>query len=48
MKDERSIGSLDNVILAEYLNVTLIQAEKRGGYVVRDPIREQVDEIILD
>ena len=48
MKDERGIGSLDNVIIAYDLNVILSQAEKRGGFVVRDPIREKFDEIILD
>ena len=48
LKDERSIGSLDNVILVDDLNVTLNQAEKRGGSMVKDPIREQIDEIILD
>ena len=48
MRDEKSIGLLDNVILAGDLNVTLNQAEKRGGSLVRDLIREQVDEIILD
>ena len=48
MKDERSIGSLDNVVLTGDINVTLNQKEKRGGSVVREPIREQVDEIILD
>ena len=39
---------MGNVILAEDLNIILNQAEKRGGSVVRDPIREQVDDIILD
>ena len=48
LKNERGIGSLDNVIMAYDLNVILSQAKKRGGFVVRDPIREKVDEIILD
>ena len=48
LKDERSIGLLDNVILARDLNVILNQEGKRGWFMVRDPIREQVDDIILD
>ena len=48
LRDERRIGSLDNIILAGNVNVTLNQAEKRGGYLVIDPIREQDDELILD
>ena len=39
---------MGNVILAGDLNIILNQAEKRGGLVVRDPIREQVDDLILD
>ena len=39
---------MDNVILSCDLNVILDQAEKRGGSLVRDPIREQVDDIIMD
>ena len=30
------------------MNVILIQDEKRGGSLVRDPIREIVDETILE
>ena len=37
-----------NIIIAGDLNVTLCQEEKRGGSLVRDPIRETIDEIILD
>ena len=49
MREERSIGLLDNVILADNLNVTLSQSgKKKGGSLVKDPIREQVDEIILE
>ena len=36
-----------NVILARDLKITLSQDEKKGGSLVRDPIRELVDEIIL-
>ena len=46
---EVAIGThLNNIILARDLNVTLYQSEKRGGSMVRDPIREQFDELILD
>ena len=38
LRDERSIGSLNKVILTGDLNVTLNQDEKRGGSLVRDPI----------
>ena len=37
-----------NIIIAGDLNITLSQEEKRGGSLVRDPIREIVDEIILE
>ena len=37
-----------NVILVGDLNVILSQDEKRGGSLVRDPIREIVDETILE
>ena len=39
---------MGNVILVGDLNVTLNQAEKRGGSSVRNPIRKQVDEIVMD
>ena len=46
---EVSIGTyLYSSILARDLNVTVYQSEKRKGSVVQDPIREQVDELILD
>ena len=47
IRDERS-NLLGNVIIAGDLNVILNQEEKRGGTVVRDPIREYVDELIMD
>ena len=37
-----------NAILAREKNVILSQDEKRGGSLVRDPIREIVDETILE
>ena len=42
-----SNDSLDNVILVNDLNVILNQDEKRGGFLVRYPMREQLDELIL-
>ena len=39
---------LENIILVGDLNVILNQGEKRGGSLVRDPIREHVDGLILD
>ena len=47
LHEERS-NLLGNVILAGDLNVTLDQDEKRGGSLVRDPIREIVDQTILE
>ena len=45
LTDERG-NLLGNVILVDDLNVILNQVEKRGGSLVRDPIREKVDELI--
>lgn len=42
LRDERS-NLQGNVILAGDLNIILSQAKQRGGSLVRDPIREQVD-----
>ena len=47
LHEERS-NQQGNVILARDLNVTLSHDEKRGGSLVRDPIREMVDDIIMD
>ena len=47
LREERS-NLQGNVILAGDLNVILNQDEKRGGSLVRDPIREIVDETILE
>ena len=47
LHEERS-NLQGNVILAGDLNVILSQDEKRGGSLVRDPIREIVDETILE
>ena len=47
LREERS-NLQGNVVLDGDLNVILSQDEKRGGSLVRDPIREMVDDIILD
>ena len=45
---EKRINLQGNVILTGDLNVILSQDEKRGGFLVKDPIREIVDETILE
>ena len=47
LREERN-NQQGNVILAGDLNVILSKDEKRGGSLVRDPIREIVDETILE
>ena len=47
LREEKS-NLQGNILIAGDLNVTLSQEEKRGGSRVRDPIRETIDEIILD
>ena len=47
LREERS-NLQGNVILAGDLNVILSQDEKRGGSLVRDSMREIVDETILE
>ena len=37
---------LANIIIAGDLNLTLSSAEKRGGSIVRDPAREQVEDLL--
>ena len=37
-----------NLILAGDLNITLSTKEKRGGSIVRDPLRENVEDIMRD
>ena len=48
LRELRSNTTLENIILVYDLNVILNQIEKRGGNMVRDPIREHVDDLILD
>ena len=47
LREEKS-NLQGNIILAGDLNLILSQEEKQGGSLVRDPIREIVDEIILE
>ena len=47
IRDEKS-NLMGNVIMVGDVNIILKHDEKRGGLVVRDPIREQVDNIIMD
>ena len=46
LQDFLQKNELDNIILGGDLNVTLIQEEKRGGSIVRDPAKEWVEDII--
>ena len=47
LREERR-NLVGNIILTGDLNIILSQDEKRGGSLVRDPIREMVDDIIMD
>ena len=47
LREQRS-NLQGNVVLARDLNVILSQEEKIGGSLVKDPIREMVDDIILE
>ena len=38
----------ENLVVAGDLNVTLTQAEKKGGSIFRDPAREWVEDLMLD
>ena len=48
LREKRTMRPLNNIILVDDLNVTLSQSEKKGGSLVRDLIKEQVDEIISE
>lgn len=41
------LHNLENIIIAGDLNVTLAAEEKKGGSLVKDPIREWVEDLIL-
>ena len=46
IQDCLSSQNIDNIILAGDLNITLSFKEKKGGSIVRDPLRETVEDII--
>ena len=48
LREVRSNTTLEYIILAGDLNIILNQAEKIRGSKVRDPIRELVDDLILE
>jgi hypothetical protein len=48
LKEFLSMHQIENIIIIGDLNVTLSQGEKKGGTIVRDPIREWVEDTILD
>ena len=43
-----SSQKLENIILAGDLNITLNAMGKKGGSIVRDPLRETVEELMRD
>eukprot|EP00253_Pinus_taeda_P008466 PITA_08466 len=40
--------NLENVIVAGYLNLTMCMEEKRGGTIIRDLVREWVEDLMQD
>ena len=41
-----SSQKLENIILVGDLNITLNAKEKKGGSIVRDPLRETVEDVM--
>eukprot|EP00253_Pinus_taeda_P022216 PITA_22216 len=39
---------MENIIIARDLNLTLLSSEKRGGSIVRDPVREWAEDLLQD
>ena len=46
IQDKLSSQNLENIILAGDLNIILNSKEKKGGSLVRDPLREIVEDIM--
>ena len=48
IRESLNSHQLGNIVLDGDLNVTLSLREKKGGSIVRDPIREWVEDIIME
>jgi len=48
IKRQADLTSLENVIIAGDLNLTLHSSEKRGGSIVRDPAREWAEDVLQE
>eukprot|EP00253_Pinus_taeda_P025362 PITA_25362 len=48
IKDLADLENLENIIIFEDLNLTLLSSEKRGGSIVTDPARELVEDLMQD
>jgi exonuclease III len=48
LREFLNMHQIENIIIVGDLNVTLSQGEKKGGTIVRDPIREWIEDIKLD
>ena len=48
IKQQADLTTLENVIIARDLNLTLHSSEKRGGSTVRDPAREWAEDLLQE